>query len=379
MGRMDAEDPSRASGRASLIGTRLTDIRAWIASQRLDAAYVTRPVSIAYLTGFHAEPFERLMALAVWPDRATLIVPAIERERAVSATEAAAIEAWRDGEDAYELVRSALEGCSRLGVEKEHISLQAAETLRSRAGVTAMTDLSPEIGRLRRVKSPSELERLARAAAITDLVTDEIGALLRAGQSELEVGVIIGAAIGDAGGTLSFETLVQSGPNSALPHHQPGSRKLAPGDLVLLDFGAAFDGYHADTTRMAVVGSPTERQLQIHQLVLDAHDAAIAAVRAGTTTGAVDAAARNVITAAGLGESFFHRVGHGLGLEAHEDPSLDPGSATVLEEGMVFTIEPGVYIPGWGGVRMEDDIVVERDGGRLLTSADRSLRVIPPR
>jgi Xaa-Pro dipeptidase len=361
------------------VSTRLTDIRAWIASQRLDAAYVTRPVSIAYLTGFHAEPFERVMALAVWPDRATLIVPAIERERAVSATEAAKIEAWRDGEDAYELVRSALEGCSRLGVEKEHISLLAAETLRSRAGVSEMTDLSPEIRRLRRIKSPSELERLARAAAITDVVTEEVAALLRAGQSELEVGVIIGAAIGDAGGTLSFETLVQSGPNSALPHHQPGSRKLAPGDLVLLDFGAAFDGYHADTTRMAVVGSPTERQLQIHQLVLDAHDAALAAVRAGTTTGAVDAAARKVITAAGLGESFFHRVGHGLGLEAHEDPSLDPGSATVLEEGMVFTIEPGVYIPGWGGVRIEDDVVVEKDGCRLLTSADRSLRVIPPR
>jgi Xaa-Pro aminopeptidase len=195
--------------------------------------------------------------------------------------------------------------------------------------------------------------------------------------TELEVSVMIGAAVGEHGATLSFESLVQSGPNSALPHVRPTSRKLAEGDLVLLDFGAAFDGYRADTTRMAVIGQPTDRHKEIHGLVLAAHDAAIAAVRAGTTTGSVDAAARQLIEAAGMGELFFHRVGHGLGLEAHEDPSLDPGSATVLEAGMTFTIEPGIYIPGWGGVRIEDDVVVERAGGRLLTKADRSLRVIP--
>ena len=157
---------------------------------------------------------------------------------------------------------------------------------------------------------------------------------------------------------------------------RPTSRKLAAGDFVLLDFGAAFDGYLADTTRMAVVGDPSDRHKEIHSLVLAAHDAAIAAVRAGTTAGAVDSAARQVIDAAGMGDRFFHRTGHGLGLEAHEDPSLDPGSATVLEDGMVFTIEPGVYISGWGGVRIEDDLVVERSGCRLLTSADRSLRVV---
>jgi Xaa-Pro aminopeptidase len=145
---------------------------------------------------------------------------------------------------------------------------------------------------------------------------------------------------------------------------------------VLLDFGAAFDGYRADTTRMVVIGEPTDRQKEIHGLVLAAHDAAVAAVRAGTTTGSVDAAARQLIDAAGMGELFFHRVGHGIGLEAHEDPSLDPGSATVLEAGMTFTIEPGIYISGWGGVRIEDDVVVERAGCRLLTRSDRSLRVI---
>jgi Xaa-Pro aminopeptidase len=162
-----------------------------------------------------------------------------------------------------------------------------------------------------------------------------------------------------------------------MPHNRPSARELKARDLVLLDFGAAVDGYRADTTRMAVVGEPNVRQVEIHRLVLEAHDAAIQKAGPGVTTGEVDAAARDVIAAAGLGDNFFHRVGHGLGLEAHEDPSLDPGSDTLLEPGMVFTIEPGVYIPLWGGVRIEDDVVIEATGCRLLTNADRGLRVVP--
>ena len=357
--------------------TPLQDLRAWMGRHNLDATYITKPVSIAYLTGFHAEPFERLMALAVRADRATLIVPAIEREKAVRDAEEAAVVSWRDGEDGYTLVRTALEGCAEIGVEKEHLTVQAAEILIARTAAREMVDASPEIRRLRRIKNQAEVEKLARAGAITDAVGEQVIGALRLEMTELEVSVLIGAAIGEHGGTLSFESLVQSGPNSALPHVRPTSRKLAEGDLVLLDFGATFDGYRADTTRMAVIGRPTDRHREIHGLVLAAHDAAIAAVRAGTTTGSVDAAARQLIEAAGMGDLFFHRVGHGLGLEAHEDPSLDPGSATVLEAGMTFTVEPGIYVPGWGGVRIEDDVVVERAGCRLLTKADRSMRVIP--
>ena len=359
--------------------TPLEDLRAWMARHNLEAAYITKPVSIAYLTGFHAEPFERLMALAVRPDRATLIVPALERDKAARHSDRAAVVSWRDGEDAYALVRAALEGCAEIGVEKEHLSVQAAETLLARTDAREMVDAGPEIRRLRRIKNQTELDKLVRAAAITDEVGDEVLDRLRHGQTELEVSVMIGAAIGAHGGTLAFESLVQSGPNSALPHMRPTSRPLTGGDLVLLDFGAAFDGYNADTTRMAVIGEPTEHHKEIHRLVLVAHDAAIAAVRAGTTTGTVDAAARQVIEGAGMGELFFHRVGHGLGLEAHEDPSLDPGSATVLEAGMVFTVEPGIYVPGWGGVRIEDDLVVERSGARLLTRGAHSLHVVSDR
>jgi len=340
------------------------------------AAYITNPISIAYLTGFHAEPFERLMALAVRPDGATLIVPAIEREKAESYSAQAAVVSWRDGEDAHALVRDALAGCSEIAVEKNHLSVGAAETLMAGTGTQRLTDVGPEIRRLRRTKLPIEVEQLSRAAAITDAAGDDVMAKLRAGHTELAVAAMLGTVIGELEGTLAFECLVQSGPNSSLPHLRPTGRRLEQGDFVLLDFGAAFEGYHADTARMAVVGEPSERQAQIHQLVLDAHDAAIAAVRAGITAGEVDEAARRVIEAGGYGDSFFHRVGHGLGLEPHEDPSMEPGSAQVLESGMVFTIEPGIYIPGWGGVRIEDDVVVEPDGCRVLTKSDRSLRRI---
>jgi Xaa-Pro dipeptidase len=359
--------------------TPLAEVRRWMDSRHLRAVYITHPVSIAYLTGFHAEPFERLMALAVRPDGATLIVPALEQQKASAHAAHAEVVGWRDGEDPYALVVRALAGVVEIGVEKDHLSLQAAEALTSRTGASELVDIGPEIRRLRLIKHEGEIEKLARAAAITDSAGEEVISRMREGQSEVDVALMIGAAIGELGGTLSFSTLVQSGPNSALPHLQPSSRRLARGDFVLLDFGAAFDGYKADTTRMVVVGEPGPRHLEIHQVVLDAHDAAVEAVRPGVTTGDIDAAARRVIEAAGYGERFIHRVGHGLGLEAHEAPSLDPGSQAVLEPGMVFTIEPGIYIPGFGGVRIEDDIVVVEGGHRVLTKADRSLRVIKVR
>ncbi len=315
-----------------------------MARHDLAGAYVTRPVSIAYLTGVRAEPYERLMALAVTLDRTTLILPAIERENAERAKTEAEIVSWRDGEDPYRLVQQALGESARLGVEKEHMTVALAETLRELLDTREMVDVAPEIRRLRRTKSPIELETLAHAAAITDAATEEILGRLHGGQTELEVAGAITASIGDAGGTLAFETIALSGPNAALPHGRP---------------------------------TATARQREIHALVLAAHDAAIDVARTGATTGDVDSAARKVIEAAGLGDRFFHRTGHGLGLEAHEDPSLDPGSETVLEVGMVFTVEPGIYIPGWGGVRIEDDVVVEADGCRLLTKADRSLRTVP--
>ena len=241
-----------------------------MANRHLEAVYVTRPVSIAYLTGFHADPHERLMALAVRHDGATLIVPALEGQSAAEHASNAAVVAWRDGEDPYELVDRALAGLTEVGVEKDHLSLLSAEVITSRTGVSELVDVGTEIVRLRLIKHEAEIEKLARAAAITDAACDAAFSRLRAGQSEIEIALMLGSLIGELGGTLAFDSLVQSGPNSAMSHAGPSSRKLAPGDLVLLDFGAAFDGYRADTTRMAVVGEPSERHREIHALVLEA-------------------------------------------------------------------------------------------------------------
>ena len=354
----------------------LSDLRQWMAGRRLGTVYVTNPTSIGYLTGFFANPHERLMALAVRPGDATLIVPALEHEKATRIARDVSVLGWRDGEDPYELVARAVGPASEIAVEKEHITLFVAETVTARTGASEVVDAGGQIRRMRLLKRPDEIEKMQRAAQITDRAGDSVFEEMRPGDSESQAALMIGATVGELGGTLAFPSLVQSGPNSSMPHLQPSNRKLAEGDFVLLDFGAALEGYNADTTRMGVIGKPTARHREIHDVVLRAHDAAIDAVRAGVTTGDIDSAARRVIEAAGYGPQFFHRVGHGLGLEVHEDPSLDPGSTTVLEAGMVFTIEPGVYVPEFGGVRIEDDVVVEERGCRVLTQSDRALREI---
>lgn len=347
-------------------------LRAWLAEQGAEAAYVSDPVSIAYLTGFRTDPHERLMGLGISGGRALLIVPGLERESAEAAAEGVEVLSWRDGEDPYQLVGEAIGRPRLLAVEKGHLTLAVAE----RIGAQRLIDVGGVLREFRLRKSAEEREKLGHAAAITDTAAGAVLRWLRAGQTELEVATELAAQIGAEGGTLAFDSIVQSGPNSAQPHLRPTGRRLAPGDLVLLDFGAAWQGYGGDLTRMAVIGKPDRRQADLHQLVLDAHDAAIARVRPGVTTGEVDAAAREVIERAGEGAHFIHRVGHGLGLETHEGPSLDPGSRTVLDEGMVFTIEPGVYLPGWGGIRIEDAVVVESAGARRLTNADNALRVV---
>lgn len=337
------------------------------------AALVTRPVSIRYLTGFGAEPHERLLALVVRPESAALIVPALEEENANRNATDVEVTAWQDGEDPLAVLRSLLGRPERLAVEKDHLTLGRADALE----IEDPVDMGAAISSFRAVKSAAELERLREAARRTDAVNARIAAELRTGMTELEAAARIDDLIRAQGCEPSFGTLVQSGPNSALPHLPPSERSIAGGDLVLLDFGCRFEGYCADTTRMAVAGEPDARQRELHAAVLEAHDAAIAAIRAGAVCDEVDAAARRLLRGAGLGHAFIHRTGHGLGLEAHEEPNLTPGSDRSLAAGNVVTVEPGVYLPGWGGIRIEDDVAVTEAGCEVLTAAPRQFMVIP--
>jgi Xaa-Pro aminopeptidase len=271
-----------------------------------------------------------------------------------------------------------------VGIEAGHLTVARYEwlskTLASRATSVSLRSTQRLVERLRMIKDPFEIQVLRDAAARLEAVVDQSFPALRAGAVERDVAGAIERALRKAGYERpAFDTIVASGPNSALPHHRAASRKLAPGDLVVLDFGGVLDGYCCDLTRMASVGTPSPEARRLYDAVRDAHRAAIAAVKPGRPASEVDAAARDVLQGHGLGDAFGHGTGHGLGLDVHEEPRVgrrrtdapDP----ILEPGMVFTIEPGAYLAGFGGVRIEDDVLVTDTACEVLTSVPRDLRV----
>jgi Xaa-Pro aminopeptidase len=242
------------------------------------------------------------------------------------------------------------------------------------------------VERLRLVKDAYEVATLRRAAARLCAVAREAFRLVQPRRRECEIAGDIDAAIRRAGFERpAFETIVASGPNSAFPHARPGDRALETGDAVVLDFGGVYDGYCVDLTRTVSVGRPAASLDSLHVAVTQAHAAALAAVRPGVRAGVVDAAARGTLERLGLAEAFGHSTGHGLGLEVHEEPRIarerssqpvEDGPPTLLQPGMVFTIEPGVYVPGVGGVRIEDDVAVTPEGCEVLTDLPTDLLVI---
>jgi len=230
----------------------------------------------------------------------------------------------------------------------------------------------------RLIKDAAEVATLRDAAARLTSVAASVFAATRAGASERAVAAAIESAIRDAGyERLAFDTIVASGPHGALPHHRAGDRLLASGDLVVLDFGGVLDGYCCDLTRTVSIGPPSSEARRLYTAVYDAQQAAIAAIRPGVESTAVDAAARDLLGARGLGDAFGHGTGHGLGLDIHEEPRITRPRTDVesipLLPGMVFTIEPGAYVPGFGGVRIEDDVLVTETGCEVLTSVPREL------
>ena len=270
----------------------------------------------------------------------------------------------------------------RLGIEAAHLTVARKEwlerTSRSRGLVVSWTSTERIVEQLRLVKGASEVDTLREAAARLTRVAESAFRSIRAGVTERDVAGVIETAIRAAGyERMAFDTIVASGPNAALPHYRAGARVLTQGDLVVLDFGGVLDGYCSDLTRTVSVGAPTPDALRLHAAVRDAQRTAIEAVKPGVSATSVDAAARSLLESRGLGEAFGHGTGHGLGLDIHEEPRIGPSRAEAasvqLEPGMVFTIEPGAYLPGLGGVRIEDDVLVTIEGREVLTSVTREL------
>ena len=235
-----------------------------------------------------------------------------------------------------------------------------------------LISLEDPVGSLRRVKEPEEIDRIREATRITEAALTELASKIKAGMSERDLAVELEILIRNNGAEkVAFDLIVAAGENSALPHYRPGMRRLRTGDLLLFDVGAQVEGYCSDMTRVFVVGKAPARARKIYDLVLSANRAGIAAIQAGADGKAIDAVARGMIDEAGHKEHFGHGLGHGVGLEVHEGPRLSSLSEDTLEAGMVVTVEPGVYLPGFGGVRIEDLVVVGNDGCEVLTSFQR--------
>jgi Xaa-Pro aminopeptidase len=272
---------------------------------------------------------------------------------------------------------AARRGALRVAYESHRLTVEAFLELRDVLDGTAPVELvrgGRLVERLRERKDPGEVAAVRAACAAADAALSDVLALLRPGLTERAIADELEARMRRHGAqALGFDSIVAGGPNSAVPHHSPTDRPVAPGELLKLDFGAMVDGYRSDMTRTVVLGEPVDWKREIYELVEAAQQAAVEAVAPGVATTDVDLAARRVIESAGLGDAFVHGVGHGVGLDIHEAPALDAASTDVLQAGMVVTAEPGVYLAGRGGVRIEDTLLVTGDGAERLTLAPRTL------
>jgi Xaa-Pro aminopeptidase len=350
-------------------------VRSLLRGAGVDLVLVTDPANVRYLTGFAGSNGQALLASDPADDR--LITDERYLERAAAASHGLAIVSSRDP------LAVALEHAGRrastLGFEADHLTWRQGEHLRELAR-DANLEVRPTSGlveQARCVKDAAELARLTRACQLTvDALAWLLHDVVREGRTERELAVMLERRFLDLGADgVAFPSIVAAGPNGAIPHHAPTDRPLAAGQLVTVDCGAMVDGYHADCTRTVAVGDVPDELAVIHAVVREAQAAGRAAAVAGGAVGDVDAAARGVIADAGYGPRFVHGTGHGVGLVIHEAPAVARGGRATLAAGTALTVEPGIYLPGVGGVRIEDTIVVTADGpARILTDLPRELR-----
>ncbi|HET7529873.1 MAG TPA: Xaa-Pro peptidase family protein [Mycobacteriales bacterium] len=371
-------DPQVLSGRvaAAADAARAADV---------DAVLVTPGADLRYLVGYAAIPLERLTCLLVpAAGRPALLVPRLERAAAVAsgAADVVPVVAHEETDDAFALAAGVVRDA--IGREPRTVAVASAMTalhvLRLRDAMPGARQVlaGPVIGGLRLCKSADEIAALRRAGQAIDRVHSRMGEWLRPGRTEAEVGRDIADAIVAEGHRTVEFVIVASGPNAASPHHDTSERVIEPGDPVVVDIGGMMpDGYCSDCTRTYVAGSDVDPEFaKYYAVLLDAQQKACDAVHPGATAESIDAVARDAITEAGYGEHFIHRTGHGIGLEVHEDPYIVSGNGTVLEPGMCFSIEPGIYVVGRHGARIEDIVVVTDDGGERLNTIDRELVVL---
>ena len=345
----------------------------------LDGVLVAPGPDLLWLTGYRpaASP-DRFTLLFLLPEqRPTLLVPVVDLERAEAADGVGSVDLvdWPDGSDPYLLARELLEPAGLFGISDSAWSrhLLGLRRVLPEAGFMTLSDTLPM---LRAVKDAAELDRLSVAGAAADAAYEEIILMPFAGRHEFEVAADLARLLHDFGHEQVDFTVVGSGPNGAIPCHESGERRIAWGDAVVLDFGGLMFGYGSDTTRTVSVGDPPAGVRAVHEVVREAQQAAFEAVRPGITCAEVDAVARTVIADSGYGDQFVHRTGHGVGVTTHEPPYIVGGTEEELRPGMCFSLEPGIYLPGRFGVRIEDIVTVTANGGHRLNTPSRDLHVV---
>lgn len=361
---------------------RIKRVIEWLKDNDHSMAFIQDKTSIFYLTGFYCDPHERLVSLLLFPEaEPCLICPNMETSLVKEAGWTGEILGYSDIEDPWLLVRQAVEKRNAVLtsciVEAPRLTYARVQALQDAFPAIKLIDGEPFLMELRKQKSAKELTTLKEAAALADYGVEVGVQAIQEGRSEIEILALIEYELKRKGvRDMSFGTLVLSGDQSANPHGNPGKRTIKKGDFVLFDLGVVLDGYCSDITRTVAFHHVTDQQQDIYETVRKAQQAALDACRPGVEIRTLDQIARTIITEAGYGDYFPHRIGHGLGMEVHELPSLNETNTDRLQKGMVFTIEPGIYLPSIGGVRIEDDVVITENGYQTLTNYPKNLQII---
>ncbi len=360
--------------------TRLNRLRVLQANAGLDCVALMPGANLRYLTGLRVRPGERpYIGLFPVEGSPAFVLPALEtthaRERLPAEVLLFSYTDEEGHEQAFEAAASALELANRrLGVEFTQMRVMELRRLERAAPGVRILATEPWLGALRMRKDEEELAAMRQAIQIAEAALQDVLPEIQPGRTERQIAADLQIALlRRGGGDLPFAPIVVAGPNSALPHAHASSRPLQRGDLLTMDWGTSVDGYTSDITRTFAIGPVSAHLVQIYDVVLAANQAGRLVARPGVTAQAVDRAARDVIARAGYAQYFVHRTGHGLGLEGHEPPYIVEGNLEPLQVGMTFTVEPGIYLPGLGGVRIEDDVVITATGCDTLTSLSREL------
>ena len=330
--------------------------------------------SFFYATGIPSGLFEGCLAI-VRPSGIEVLTSELE---ALSAEEAGVrTKVFENGEERTKLMKQRLSRLNKIGINSKELTLANFKAIKKAAGKAKLVDVSDDLYEARMIKQPDEIARISKACRIASEVGRSIPDFVSQGMLETEAAAELNFRMMKLGATgPAFTTTVAFGPKSAEPHYTPSGRKLRKGNFALFDFGAMYERYVSDMTRTFVCGKATKRQKEMHEVVLRAQEAALDMIRDGVHGEAVDMAARDVIDNSRFKDLFIHSTGHGLGISVHDPGSISSAKDMVLREGMVLTVEPGVYIKGFGGVRIEDDVLVTKNGCKVLTSCPKDLRTL---